>query len=141
MFNICAVPILQSVIEGYNGTIFAYGQTGTGKTFTMEGEYNNEALMGMTPRTFRYIFEEIEKSEQTQYLVRASMIELYNEQINDLLEKDKDNLKLRNGPEGFYVEALSTHIVNDKKDLMRLLEIGKNNRKTASTQMNEVLKF
>lgn len=57
IFKLCTMPILESVIEGYNGTIFAYGQTGTGKTFTMEGVVKDENLMGMTPRTFRYIFE------------------------------------------------------------------------------------
>lgn len=64
------------------------------------------------------------------------MIELYNEEINDLLEPSRKNLKIKESPEGFYVKDLSSTVVHNKDDLMRLLDIGKGSRKVASTNMN-----
>ena len=76
------------MLEGYNGTIFAYGQTGTGKTHTMEGKESPPELNGIIPRTFNHIFQSINAQGQNlQYLVRASFLELYNEEIRDLLSK------------------------------------------------------
>ena len=138
MFKTCAVPILNSVLEGYNGTIFAYGQTGTGKTWTMEGE-DTEANKGLTPRRFRYIFETIDKTESTQYLVRASMLELYNENINDLLDPAGKNLNIREDKEtGFYVQGLSNQVVHSEEELKKIMLTGQANRVTAATGMNAV---
>lgn len=96
IFTLCAQPIVSSVLEGYNGTIFAYGQTGTGKTHTMEGP-NLGDQRGIIPRTFQYIFDEIQDpKESQQFLVRASYLEIYNEEVRDLLAKDpKNKLELR----------------------------------------------
>merc|ERR1719473_2629400 len=82
LYNATAKPILDSVLEGYNGTIFAYGQTGTGKTFTMEGVNTPEELKGVIPRSFNQIFEQIELrgGQSTEFLVRASYLEIYNEE-------------------------------------------------------------
>lgn len=79
--------ILDCAFEGYNGTIFAYGQTGTGKTFTMEGMNDPPELRGIIPRAFAQIFEQIVSrgSEATEFLVRASYLEIYNEELTDLL--------------------------------------------------------
>ena len=70
-----AARIVDSVLEGFNGTVFAYGQTGTGKTFTMEGVNDPPELKGIIPRAFEQIFESIAKrgGEQTEYLVRAEL--------------------------------------------------------------------
>ncbi len=84
IYEDCAYSIIESVFQGYNGTIFAYGQTGTGKTFTMEGG-QDQNLWGITPRTFSHIFEMIHSSDKCQFLVSCSMLELYNEQVFDLL--------------------------------------------------------
>ena len=74
------------MLEGYNGTIFAYGQTGTGKTHTMEGSESDESLRGIVPRAISYIFNAIEEAANTKkYLVRISFLELYNEELIDLL--------------------------------------------------------
>ena len=73
-------------MEGYNGTIFAYGQTGTGKTFTMEGAQTPE-LKGITPRTIEWIFNNIKNYSNQQFLVRVSFVEIYNEEVRDLLSK------------------------------------------------------
>ena len=87
IFSQTAQPILESVMEGYNGTIFAYGQTGTGKTFTMEGVPTPE-LKGIIPRTIEWIFNNIKNYSNRQFLVRASFIEIYNEEARDLLSKN-----------------------------------------------------
>jgi kinesin family protein 3/17 len=76
VFNSCALPIVNSVLEGYNGTIFAYGQTGTGKTHTMEGKTEPKDLMGIIPRSFEHIFEQIDNLSHKQFLVRVQMLEI-----------------------------------------------------------------
>lgn len=76
-------------MEGYNGTVFAYGQTGAGKTFTMVGDYKDPDIKGIIPRTFDHVIAAIQTSEDRQYVVRASFIEIYNEDIMDLLEEKK----------------------------------------------------
>ena len=83
-----AYPIIENVLEGYNGTIFAYGQTGTGKTFTISGIPKDPELKGIMPRTFETIFKCIQSDTKKQYLVRASYLEIYNEEIRDLLSKN-----------------------------------------------------
>jgi hypothetical protein len=90
IFSQTAQPILESVMEGYNGTIFAYGQTGTGKTFTMEGVPTPE-LKGITPRTIEWIFNNIKNYNNRQFLVRVSFVEIYNEEVRDLLNKNVKN--------------------------------------------------
>ena len=77
----------ENVIQGYNGTIFAYGQTGTGKTHTITGVPDDEKNKGIMPRAFENIFEQIGCDSKRQYLVRASYLEIYNEEIRDLLSK------------------------------------------------------
>jgi kinesin family protein 3/17 len=88
-----------SVLEGYNSTIFAYGQTGTGKTFTMEGfTYdNNDPARGIIPRSIEEIFNFIESYSNTgtKFMVRASYLQIYNENISDLLKPERYNLKFR----------------------------------------------
>ena len=88
-----------SALEGYNATIFAYGQTGTGKTFTMEGfRYNmHDPQRGIIPRAIEDIFRYIEsvQDEETTFMVRASYIQIYNEVISDLLRNEKKTLQIR----------------------------------------------
>ncbi len=69
--------LVDSVLNGFNGTIFAYGQTGTGKTFTMEGVRSNKELRGVIPNSFDHIFTHISRSSDQQYLVRAQYLEIY----------------------------------------------------------------
>ncbi|XP_016310860.1 kinesin-like protein KIF3A [Sinocyclocheilus anshuiensis] len=90
VYNLTARPIIDSVLEGYNGTIFAYGQTGTGKTFTMEGVRAVPELRGIIPNSFAHVFGHIAKAEgDTRFLVRVSYLEIYNEEVRDLLGKDQ----------------------------------------------------
>ena len=139
VYEECAFRIVEGVTEGYNGTIFAYGQTGTGKTFTMEGDKRDEEMKGIIPRTFEQIFNTIEATPQTQFLVSCTMLELYNEEVYDLLaEKDKHKLDVKeNVGTGFYVKNLSIHDIKSPKECLHLLESGSKNRKKAETQMNK----
>jgi kinesin family protein 3/17 len=91
VYNRVARPIVQNVLEGYNGTIFAYGQTGTGKTFTMEGNRSVSELKGIIPNSFAHIFGAIAKAEDdVKFLVRVSYLEIYNEDVRDLLGKEQN---------------------------------------------------
>jgi kinesin family protein C2/C3 len=97
--------LVTSVLDGYNVCIFAYGQTGSGKTFSMEGSVDQP---GINPRTLSRVFEQIqERSAGYAYNVEFSTLEIYNEEIRDLLEPGKDKkLDIRQGPDGFYVQDL-----------------------------------
>jgi hypothetical protein len=138
VYDQCASGIVASVLEGYNGTIFAYGQTGTGKTHTMDGDRNSSTQKGVMPRSFEHIFTVIKGTEGKQYLVRCSMLELYNEEIIDLLSKSDEKLKIRRTPEGVVlVDGLSNHEVKDASDCLKLLDKGAANKAVAATDMND----
>lgn len=86
VYDETAFPLVESVLEGYNGTIFAYGQTGCGKTHTMLGLRDDPEQKGIIPNAFDHIFGCIDEKEgNTKFLVRASYLEIYNEEIRDLL--------------------------------------------------------
>lgn len=96
------------MLEGYNGTVFAYGQTGCGKSFTMQGIEDPPSQRGVIPRAFEHIFESMAVCENTKFLVHASYLEIYNEDIRDLLGKDtKNKLEIKEHPEkGIYVQGI-----------------------------------
>jgi len=103
-------------MEGYNGTVFCYGQTGSGKTHTMAGPSSGGLEMkGLLPRAFEHIFRSIESADPnvTRFLVRASFLEIYNEEIRDLLSKDVSHkCELKENPDsGVYVRDLSAFVV------------------------------
>lgn len=139
VYEECAYRLVESVTEGYNGTIFAYGQTGTGKTFTMEGDKSSDEFKGIIPRAFEQVFNTIEATSQTQFLVSCTMLELYNEEVYDLLaDNGKNKLDVKeNVGTGFYVKNLSVHDMKTAKECLSLLEGGSKNRKKASTEMNK----
>ncbi|KAL7301089.1 hypothetical protein TKK_0006357 [Trichogramma kaykai] len=132
-------PLVSSVLDGFNGTIFAYGQTGTGKTFTMEGPKNDEAKRGIIPRSFEHIFTHISRSKNIQYLVRASYLEIYQEEIRDLLHQDQNlRFELKEKPEvGVFVKDLSNSICKSSEEIQQLMKSGNQNRTIAATNMNE----
>ena len=89
VYQECASPIIQSVLEGYNGTLFAYGQTGTGKTYTMEGAINDDINKGIIPRTFTEIMDHVNNApENIEFLVRISFLEIYQDEVYDLLSRN-----------------------------------------------------
>ncbi|XP_048086687.1 kinesin-like protein KIF3A isoform X1 [Alosa alosa] len=140
VYNLTARPIVDSVLEGYNGTIFAYGQTGTGKTFTMEGVRAVPELRGIIPNSFAHVFGHIAKAEgDTRFLVRVSYLEIYNEEVRDLLGKDQmQRLEVKERPDvGVYIKDLSGYVVNNADDMDRIMTLGHKNRSVGATNMNE----
>ncbi|XP_023491352.2 kinesin-like protein KIF17 isoform X2 [Equus caballus] len=139
IYNEIAYPLVEGVTEGYNGTIFAYGQTGSGKSFTMQGLPDPPSQRGVIPRAFEHIFESVQCAENTKFLVRASYLEIYNEDIRDLLGADtKQKLELKEHPEkGVYVKGLSMHTVHSVAQCERIMETGWRNRSVGYTLMNK----
>jgi kinesin family protein 5 len=139
VFNIAAKPIIESVLEGFNGTIFAYGQTSSGKTFTMMGEINNIENEGIIPRMVKHVFNSISNStSSTEYIVKLSMMEIYMEKIKDLIETSRTNLNIREDKaKGIFVEDLSEHYVASEEEVFELIQIGSDNRTTGYTNMND----
>lgn len=142
-------PILDEVIMGYNCTVFAYGQTGTGKTFTMEGErsadgeftWEEDPLAGIIPRTLHQIFEKL-SNNGTEFSVKVSLLEIYNEELFDLLSPCPDvteRLQMFDDPRnkrGVIIKGLEEITVHNKDEVYLILERGAAKRKTASTLMN-----
>ncbi|XP_006145249.1 kinesin-like protein KIF17 isoform X1 [Tupaia chinensis] len=139
IYNEIAYPLVEGVTEGYNGTIFAYGQTGSGKSFTMQGLPDPPSQRGIIPRAFEHIFESVQCAENTKFLVRASYLEIYNEDVRDLLGADtKQKLELKEHPEkGVYVKGLSMHTVHSVAQCERIMETGWKNRAVGYTLMNK----
>ncbi|XP_014509145.1 kinesin-like protein KIN-12C [Vigna radiata var. radiata] len=148
LFRVAGVPMVENCLSGYNSCMFAYGQTGSGKTYTMMGEiketegYLNDDS-GITPRVFDYLFmrikaeEESRKGHKLKYSCKCSFLEIYNEQITDLLMPSSTNLQLREDlKKGVYVENLTEYRVETVYDVLRLLLQGTANRKVAATHMN-----
>ncbi|XP_051961530.1 kinesin-like protein KIF3B [Xyrauchen texanus] len=132
-------PLVDSVLFGFNGTIFAYGQTGTGKTYTMEGVRNDPERRGVIPNSFEHIFTHISRSQNQQYLVRASYLEIYQEEIKDLLSKDQSRrLELKERPDtGVYVKDLSSFVTKSVCEIEHVMNVGNQNRSVGATNMNE----
>nr|AKS36881.1 KIF3A-like protein [Schmidtea mediterranea] len=140
VYNKVARPIVDSVLSGYNGTIFAYGQTGTGKTFTMEGKRDVPELRGIIPNSFAHVFGAIAKAEtNVLFLVRVSYLEIYNEEVRDLLGKDQTaRLEVKERPDiGVYVKDLASFVVHGADEMDKLMTYGNKNRVTGATNMNE----
>jgi len=142
VYETTARTVVDSALQGYNATIFAYGQTGTGKTFTMEG-FNREGSVearGIIPRAIEQIFSHIQKfaSPRMRFLVRASYLQIYNEQISDLLKPEQNNLTIREDKKrGVFVEGLSEWVVRSPAEIYGLMERGGAVRATGETKMNE----
>uniref|UniRef100_A0A8C7D6I1 Kinesin family member 15 n=1 Tax=Oncorhynchus kisutch TaxID=8019 RepID=A0A8C7D6I1_ONCKI len=146
VFSSVAKNIVESCINGYNGTIFAYGQTGSGKTFTMLGpsDFDNftDDQRGVIPRSFEYLFflinREVERSDNAKsFLCKCSFIEIYNEQIYDLLDSASASLFLReNIKKGVFVEGAVEKFVTSAAEAYQVLSMGWRNRRVASTSMN-----
>ncbi|CAL0317032.1 unnamed protein product [Lupinus luteus] len=157
LYEQAIVPIVNEVLEGFNCTIFAYGQTGTGKTYTMEGECkraksrpNGElpAEAGVIPRAVKQIFDTLE-GQNAEYSVKVTFLELYNEEITDLLvlediskgaleDKQKKQLPLmEDGKGGVLVRGLEEEIVTSASEIFTLLERGSAKRRTAETLLNK----
>eukprot|EP00761_Pharyngomonas_kirbyi_P005080 gb/GECH01005085.1/.p1 GENE.gb/GECH01005085.1/~~gb/GECH01005085.1/.p1 ORF type:complete len:1255 (+),score=357.08 gb/GECH01005085.1/:1-3765(+) len=144
IFESVGRPLVDGCLDGYNGTVFAYGQTGSGKTYTMLGpsmEVHSDDQRGLIPRMFEYLFSRIKDKEsenQVSFLCKCSYLEIYNEQISDLLTGGSDNLNIRQSiNQGPYVEGLHEQVVTTSADTAALLVKGNANRHTGATGMNK----
>uniref|UniRef100_A0A182P728 Kinesin-like protein n=1 Tax=Anopheles epiroticus TaxID=199890 RepID=A0A182P728_9DIPT len=134
-----ARPIVDKVLEGYNGTILAYGQTGTGKTYTMSGNADSPQTKGIIPNTFAHIFGHIARGKENQkFLVRVSYMEIYNEEVRDLLGKELNkSLEVKERADiGVFVKDLSGYVVHNADDLDNIMKLGNKNRVVGATKMN-----
>lgn len=140
VYNHAAKPIIESVMEGFNGTVFAYGQTGSGKTFTMQGpDIEDLEMQGIVPRMVRTVFNRIDNSsENIEFTVKVSMMEIYMEKIRDLLDPTKSNMQIKvDKNKGIYVADLTERYIGSDLDVYDIMRIGNDNRKVASTSMND----
>uniref|UniRef100_A0A2K5RMM5 Kinesin-like protein KIF15 n=1 Tax=Cebus imitator TaxID=2715852 RepID=A0A2K5RMM5_CEBIM len=146
VFSTVAKSIVESCMSGYNGTIFAYGQTGSGKTFTMMGPSESDNfshnLRGVIPRSFEYLFSLIDREKEKagagkSFLCKCSFIEIYNEQIYDLLDSASAGLYLREHiKKGVFVVGAVEQVVTSAAEAYQVLSGGWRNRRVASTSMN-----
>ena len=130
--------IIDSVLDGYNGTVLAYGQTSSGKTYTVQGDMSSESSYGIIPRMISHVFNFIHEQDGTEFTIKVSMIEIYQEKIRDLLDVSRVNLQIREDTiKGIYVDGCSEKYVGCPGDVLSALELGSNNRAQAATNMNE----
>ncbi|KAM9699848.1 centromere-associated protein E isoform 4-T4 [Dama dama] len=132
-----AVPIIDSAIQGYNGTIFAYGQTASGKTYTMMG---SQEYLGVIPRAIHDIFQKIKKFPDREFLLRVSYMEIYNETITDLLcdtQKMKPLIIREDFNRNVYVSDLTEEVVYTSEMALKWITKGEKNRHYGITKMNQ----
>ncbi|RLN42152.1 hypothetical protein C2845_PM01G11020 [Panicum miliaceum] len=152
IYDHAVAPIVNNVLEGYNCTVFAFGQTGTGKTYTMEGEMRQKVselpdTAGVIPRAVRHIFDILE-ARKADYSMKVTFLELYNEDITDLLalenqsrfpeDRQKRHITLmEDGKGGAVIRGLEEIVVYSPRDIYSLLERGSARRRTADTALNK----
>ncbi|XP_074937435.1 kinesin-like protein KIF21A isoform X8 [Phalacrocorax aristotelis] len=153
----CIEKLIEGCFEGYNATVFAYGQTGAGKTYTMGTGFDvniTEEEQGIISRAVKHLFRCIEEKKQAaikqglpppDFKVNAQFLELYNEEILDLFDTTRDidaknkksNIKIHeDSAGGIYTVGVTTRTVNGESEMMQCLKLGALSRTTASTQMN-----
>ncbi|XP_077695014.1 LOW QUALITY PROTEIN: kinesin heavy chain [Eretmochelys imbricata] len=139
VYHACAMQIVKDVLAGYNGTIFAYGQTSSGKTHTMEGKLHDPQLMGIIPRIARDIFNHIyAMDENLEFHIKVSYFEIYLDKIRDLLDVTKTNLSVHEDKNRVpYVKGCTERFVSSPEEILDVIDEGKSNRHVAVTNMNE----
>uniref|UniRef100_A0A672IF75 Kinesin family member 4 n=1 Tax=Salarias fasciatus TaxID=181472 RepID=A0A672IF75_SALFA len=143
VFSTAVSPLLNGLFKGYHATVLAYGQTGSGKTFSMGGTYTssqeNDPSVGVIPRVIGRIFSEKEKRADCEFCLAVSYLEIYNEDILDLLSssKDKPAISIREDPkEGIKIVGLTETRVFSAQEMVSCLEVGNCARTVGSTAMN-----
>ncbi|KAH8371602.1 hypothetical protein KR093_008194 [Drosophila rubida] len=139
VYNEAAKSIVTDVLAGYNGTIFAYGQTSSGKTHTMEGVIGDSVKQGIIPRIVNDIFNHIYAMEENlEFHIKVSYYEIYMDKIRDLLDVSKVNLSVHEDKNRVpYVKGATERFVSSPEDVFEVIEEGKSNRHIAVTNMNE----
>jgi kinesin family protein 11 len=149
MYDNVVRPVVDEVLQGYNCTVFAYGQTGTGKTYTMEGGIDKAKgdvippSAGVVPRAVAQVFKHLEENE-VEYQVRISVVELYNEELSDLIaSSDSEEGKLRklrlleDPKKGVVLQGVEERPVTCAADIFSILESTNRHRRTAETLCNK----
>lgn len=138
VFEFSIRSTVEDVMNGYNGTVFAYGQTGAGKSYTMMGDMDDPEKQGIIPRIVAQIFDAIHfnGSPHVEYTVAISYMEIYMERIKDLMNPAKDNLPIHDGPKGPYVKDLREVYVASVAEVLEAMALGQRQRSVASTNMN-----
>ena len=144
-FNCSMDKLIDSALDGYSVTIFAYGQTGSGKTYTIMGRddainekiLKNNKYSGIMPKSINYIWATVGRRQQKFY-IKVSFLEIYNEQINDLLNPTNSNLQIRwDQKQGFFVEGLLVIECKKPEDIVEIILQGTKNRKKGSHDLNK----
>ncbi|KFQ12188.1 Chromosome-associated kinesin KIF4, partial [Haliaeetus albicilla] len=144
VFNTAVAPLIRGIFKGYNATVLAYGQTGSGKTYSMGGTYTanqeHEPSVGVIPRVIKLLFKEKEQRQDWEFVLKVSYLEIYNEDILDLLCPSRERsspISIREDPkEGIKIVGLTERNVTCAQDTVSCLEQGNNSRTVASTAMN-----
>jgi kinesin family protein 11 len=143
LYETAVAPMVDEVLQGFNCTVFAYGQTGTGKTHTMTGDMANQSECGVIPRAVGHIFKYLNGlGGVNEFTVKCSFLELYNEEITDLLavgeESPKQKVRIMEDPRsGVVMQGLEEPHVKTAADIFGLLETGNARRRTAETLLNK----
>ncbi len=143
LFSAVGAPVVEEVLKGFNCTIFAYGQTGTGKTFTMEGLKDGSSNdphrrgAGVIPRAVEQIFAHVDSSSAECH-VRVSCLELYNEELTDLISLDGNKVKMLEDPrKGVNLIGAEDRTVSSANDIYTILDQCQARRRTAETMLNQ----
>ncbi len=146
IFYNCSInKLLDNAMDGYSVTIFAYGQTGSGKTYTIMGRddsinekiLSNDKYSGIMPKSIKYIWSAV-KNRKEKYYIKVSFLEIYNEQINDLLDPGHTNLQIRwDQKQGFFVEGLMVVECKKPDDIVEVILQGTKNRKRGTHELNK----
>jgi kinesin family member 5 len=140
VYEVAARPIVESVLEGFNGTVLTYGQTSSGKTHTMTGpDIDDPENRGIIPRMVKTVFQHIEDADDhLEFTVKVGYCEIYLEKIRDLLFPEKQNLKIsEDKARGVYIADLTEEYVTKDEEIYNLMKLGTKNREVGATNMNE----
>eukprot|EP00250_Pteridium_aquilinum_P016990 c23398_g2_i1 orf=225-3134(+) len=133
VYDVAAQNVVRGAMEGINGTVFAYGVTSSGKTYTMHGDPKSP---GIIPLAVKDIFRIIQETPDREYLLRVSYLEIYNEVINDLLDPAGQNLRIREDAQGIYVEGIKEEVVSSPVHALSLIAAGEELRHVGSNNYN-----
>ncbi|XP_015606250.1 kinesin-related protein 4 isoform X2 [Cephus cinctus] len=134
IFQAVVKPIVDAAINGFNGTVFAYGQTSSGKTYTMMGIKEEP---GVIPLAVNYIFDAIANTVGREFLLRVSYLEIYNEKVNDLIDKNGIDLKVHEDNQGQIIVKCKEEVAISPDKILTIMKKGEKNRRIGETNMND----
>ncbi|CAI9769854.1 unnamed protein product [Fraxinus pennsylvanica] len=133
VYEVAGRPVVKAAMEGVNGTVFAYGVTSSGKTHTMHGDQTSP---GIIPLAIKDVFSIIQDTPGSEFLLRVSYLEIYNEVINDLLDPTGQNLRVREDAQGTYVEGIKEEVVLSPGHALSFIAAGEEHRHVGSNNFN-----